>query len=102
MKTYTKKDISAMTAKKSNVKLKVSEKVTNELFKVLRNTLMSASPEIRIEIRNLGVFEVHQTNPKPNARNPKTGEKIYIPAKRKVHFKPGKYIKSKLKKSLKE
>ena len=30
---------------------------------------------------------------KPEARNPKTGEFVFVPARRKVHFKPGKQIK---------
>ena len=35
-------------------------------------------------------------NSKPNAHNPKTGETIYIPARRRVSFKPGKILKEAL------
>ncbi|NQT24276.1 HU family DNA-binding protein, partial [candidate division KSB1 bacterium] len=47
-----------------------------------------------------GVFEVKKTKPKPKARNPKTGEIIYVPARRKTHFKAGKLLKEVLKQPL--
>ena len=49
------------------------------------------------EIRNFGVFEVKPTKAKPRARNPRTNEEIYVPARRKTHFKPGKLLKEVLK-----
>ena len=49
-----------------------------------------------IEIRGFGVFQVKDTRPKPAARNPRTGEIIYVPARRKTHFKPGRLLKEAL------
>ncbi|MBT7913168.1 integration host factor subunit beta, partial [Candidatus Bathyarchaeota archaeon] len=37
--------------------------------------------------------------PKPAARNPKTGEIVYVPARRKTQFKPGKVLKAAMEKS---
>ena len=62
--------------------------------------MSEANPEMRIEIRDYGVFEVKKTKPKPKARNPKTGEIIYVPARKKTHFKAGKMLKEVLKKPL--
>ncbi len=45
--------------------------------------------EERIELRNFGVFEVKQRAPR-KARNPRTGDKVYVPSKNVVTFKPGK------------
>ncbi|MGB0603832.1 MAG: HU family DNA-binding protein, partial [Candidatus Latescibacterota bacterium] len=39
---------------------------------------------------------VKDTKPKPAARNPRTGEVVYVPARRKTHFKPGKQLKEAL------
>ena len=50
----------------------------------------------RIEIRGFGVFQVKATRPKPAACNPRTGEIIYIPARRNTHFKPGWLLKDAL------
>lgn len=63
---------------------------------------MEANPEIRIEIRDFGVLEVKKTKAKPKARNPKTGEIIYVPARRKTHFRAGKLLKEAMKKPLSE
>ena len=61
---------------------------------------MEADPLIRIEIREFGVFEIKKTKPKPKARNIKTGEFIFVPGRRKIHFKPGKLLKEYLKKKI--
>ena len=53
---------------------------------------------IRLEIRNFGVFEIKPTKAKPKARNPKTNEIVYVPPRRKISFKPSKKLSSKLKK----
>jgi len=45
--------------------------------------------ENRIELRNFGVFEVKRRAPR-KARNPRTGDKVYVPSKNVVTFKPGK------------
>lgn len=42
----------------------------------------------RIEIRGFAAFSTHLRKPRV-ARNPKTGERVEVPAKRAIHFKPG-------------
>jgi len=42
----------------------------------------------RIEIRGFGTFSIRQHAAKMG-RNPKTGEKVSVPRKNSVHFKPG-------------
>lgn len=46
----------------------------------------------RVEIRGLGSFSCHYHAPR-KARNPRTGEKVYIEGKYKPHFKPGNELK---------
>ena len=100
MRTVTKKDVTKRTAQLLNVQVTDTELVVDSVFNALRNIMIHANPEVRIEIRDFGVFEVLQTNPKPNARNPRTGEILYVPARRKTHFKAGKILKTILKKPL--
>jgi integration host factor subunit beta len=64
--------------------------------------MVEADPEIRIELRDFGVFEVKKTKAKPKARNPKTNETVFIPSRRKTHFKPSKRLKKILQVPLKE
>jgi len=96
-KTITKKDVAKRTAKLSGEKIYLAEKIVDQVFISLREFMAEAEPEVRIEIRDFGVFEVKTTKPKPKARNPKTGEIIYVPARRKTHFKAGKLLKDVLK-----
>jgi integration host factor subunit beta len=100
MRTVTKKDVTKRTAQLLNVKIADAELVVDNVFIALRDIMIHANPAVRIEIRDFGVFEVLQTHPKPNARNPRTGEIIYVPARRKTHFKAGKILKTILKKPL--
>lgn len=98
--TITKKDVSKRTAKIVGEKIYLTERVVDGVFQALREFMCEADPEVRIEIRDFGVFEVKKTKPKPKARNPKTGEIIYVPARRKTHFKAGKLLKDVLKQPL--
>jgi integration host factor subunit beta len=97
METITKKDVAKRVADELSEKILVTEKIVDGIFTVLRKILSEANPEVRIEIRDFGVFEVKCTRPKPKARNPRTGEIIYVPARRKTHFKAGKLLKDVLK-----
>lgn len=97
MNTVTKKDVAKRTAQELGEKIYTAEIFVDKVFTVLRKILSEADPEVRIEIRDFGVFEVKKTKPKPKARNPRTGEIIYVPARRKTHFKAGKLLKDILK-----
>ena len=97
MKTYIKKDIIEMTAEKTGMDLKQASRAVDAVFSSLRDLMVQPNREIRIEIRNFGVFEVKRTAAKPKARNPqKPDQTIYIPPRRKTLFRPGKIIKDKL------
>jgi integration host factor subunit beta len=100
MRTVTKKDIAKRVAEDLGGKIQDYEKVVDTVFIVMQKILSEADPEIRIEIRDFGVFEVKVTKPKPKARNPRTGEIIYVPTRRKTHFKAGKLLKDILKQPL--
>ncbi len=101
-KTFTKKDIVKQTANDLNVNMHEIEDVVNGVFKSIRDILTRDERELRIEIRNFGVFEVKQTKAKPKARNPRTNEIVFVPPRRKTHFKPGIIIKEALKKPIED
>ena len=98
--TITKKDVVKRTAKLVGEKISDTEIIVDSVFKALRQIMSEANPEVRIEVRDFGVFEVKKTKAKPKARNPKTGEIIYVPAHRKTHFKPGKMLKGVMRRAL--
>ena len=49
----------------------------------------------RIEIRGFGSFALNQRAPRLG-RNPKTGEKVAVPAKYVPHFKAGKELRERV------
>lgn len=102
LKTYTRKDIEVRLDDKLAGKKLTQKLLVDSLFECLREVIMDADPVSRLEIRDFGVFEVKKTKPKPKARNLQTGEFIYVPGRRKIHFKPGKIIKEFLKEDFRE
>ena len=102
MMTYTKRDIVRRVAEANGEPMIKVEPWVDSVIVAIREIMMSANTECRIEIRDFGVFEVKETKAKPKARNPKTNEVIYVPAHRKTHFKPSKLLKSFLREPLED
>ena len=94
--TITKKDLALLVSRSTGCKKNLAAKMVDSLFVAMRDSLIQGN---RIEIRGFGVFQVKDTRPKPAARNPRTGEIIYVPARRKTHFKPGRLLKEALHKN---
>lgn len=63
--------------------------------KVLDAVLDTLVEEGRIELRNFGIFQVKRRRPR-RARNPRTGEKVFVPEKRVVTFKPGQIMQQRV------
>ena len=100
--TLTKKDVARAVAAATGEPLYQCEPWVQATIEALRRLMAEADPEVRIELRDFGVFEVKKTKAKPKARNPKTNETVFIPARRKTHFKPGKSLRDTLQTPLEE
>ena len=93
MATTTKKELALKVSLETGCKKNLASKMVDTVFEAMRISLIEGK---RIEIRGFGVFQVKETRPKPAARNPRTGQIIYVPARRKTHFRPGKLLKEEL------
>lgn len=91
--TLTKKDVARRVAELMDEPIYRSEPWVSAVIDALGELMLEADPEVRIELRDFGVFEVKKTKAKPKARNPKTNETVFIPSRRKTHFKPSKRLK---------
>ena len=60
-----------------------------------KSELMARLAELFIEIRGFGSFDLNYRPPRVG-RNPKTGERVEVPAKRVPHFKPGKELRERV------
>jgi integration host factor subunit beta len=98
--TLTKKDVARRVSELMNEPIYKCEPWVASVIESIGEMMMSADPDIRIELRDFGVFEVKKTRAKPKARNPKTNETVFIPSRRKTHFKPSKRIKAVLQQPL--
>ena len=65
---------------------------------VIQSIFQSLKNGQNAEIRNFGRFSIKTIKSKPSARNPATGEKIYVPEKRKVAYKMAKQLKERINK----
>jgi nucleoid DNA-binding protein len=90
----TKKEIVKQIADRiGETQLKTKE-IVQRTFDAIVETLLEDG---RIELRNFGVFEVKQRKAR-KARNPRTGDKVDVPPKNVVTFKPGKIMEEKVRK----
>ena len=65
------------------------------MFDTITESLVTNKP---VELRDFGRFSIKKIKAKYNARNPKTGEIIYVPQKKKVSFKMSKHLKQEINK----
>jgi nucleoid DNA-binding protein len=79
-----KNDLVNKISQTTGIKGAIIQKVLREFVKILAETLRSGD---KISISGLGMFCVKNTKPK-KGRNPKTGEIVPIPARKKVSFRP--------------
>ena len=69
--------------------------VSQIVQKTLDTIVKTLVEERRVEIRNFGVFEVRWRKSR-RARNPRTGEKVVVPEKCTVTFKPGRAMEERV------
>ena len=93
---YTREDIIRKAGDKLNLTHNEMKLILDTILDSIAEILTEDHSRIRIELRNFGVFEVKPTLAKPRARNPRTNEEVYVPPRRKIHFKPGKIIRQEL------
>ncbi len=92
MATTTKKDLIDRIADETQQKRTVVKK-TVQAF--LDNVIKEIGQGNRLEFRDFGVFEIRDRAPRM-AQNPKTLERVPVPAKKTVKFKVGRLMKEAL------
>jgi len=83
-----KAELIEVVAQKTETK-KQAQEIVDLILDTIKSTL---SKNEAVAIAGLGAFKVKQTKARMG-RNPKTGESIQIPAKKKVSFKVAKDLK---------
>jgi nucleoid DNA-binding protein len=88
----TRKEIVRSIAEDLGLTQVKTKKIVHKVFDLIVQTLLE---EGRVELRNFGVFEVKRREPR-RARNPRTGEKVDVPEKSVVTFKPGQIMQQRV------
>ncbi|MBS0208699.1 MAG: integration host factor subunit beta [Planctomycetes bacterium] len=88
----TKKEIVKTISDEIGLTQLKTKEIVQKTFDAIVETLVA---DKRIELRNFGVFEVKKRAAR-KARNPRTGDKVYVPEKYVVTFKPGKEMEERV------
>jgi integration host factor subunit beta len=88
----TKKEIVKEISEEIGLTQLKTKEIVQKTFDAIVKTLVEDG---RIELRNFGVFEVKKRAAR-KARNPRTGDKVFVPEKFVVTFKPGKEMEEKV------
>ena len=75
------------------------QSIFNIMFDTVLDSLINHKP---VELRDFGRFSIKTIKAKYNARNPKTGEIIYVPEKKKVSFKMSKHLQQEVNRRIKK
>ncbi len=85
----TKKDLIELVAKKGNLTNKAARDAVLAFLNGIRDSLKRGE---KVVITGFGTFSIRKRAERPG-RNPKTGEKITIAARKAPGFTPGKTLK---------
>jgi len=88
----TKKEIVKTISEDIGLTQLKTKEIVQKTFDAIVDTLVE---DRRIELRNFGVFEVKKRAAR-KARNPRTGDKVFVPEKFVVTFKPGKEMEERV------
>ena len=88
----TKKEIVKTISEEIGMTQLKTKEIVQKTFDAIVETLVE---DKRIELRNFGVFEVKKRAAR-KARNPRTGDKVFVPEKYVVTFKPGKEMEERV------
>jgi integration host factor subunit beta len=92
MKTITKKELVSRIADQSGVTKVVVKEVIQQFLDEIIRELAAGN---RLEFREFGVFETKDRAAR-QAQNPRTLEKVDVPAKRIVKFKVGRLMRGRV------
>ncbi len=85
----TKADLVDQVSRSSELSKKDAEVIVQTVLDSIIESLKSGE---KVELRGFGSFRLRDRASR-QGRNPKTGEKVFVPAKRVPYFKPGKDLK---------
>jgi integration host factor subunit beta len=84
--------IDALVDRVDRLTKKEAELIVNVVLESIANALVAGD---KVELRGFGSFKVKERRSR-EGRNPKTGERVYVEAKRVPYFKAGKELRDRV------
>jgi integration host factor subunit beta len=84
--------IQRLAEKNPHLYLRDIEKIVDTVFQEITDALVDGN---RVELRGFGAFSIKERDARMG-RNPRTGESVYVDAKRLPFFKTGKALRERL------
>ena len=84
-----KADLAGMVSGLEGLASGEAEAIVDAIFETMIAAIQSVD---KIEIRGFGSFRIRQRNPRIG-RNPRTGQRVEVPAKRVSYFKPSQDLR---------
>lgn len=88
----TKSELIEVVAERIDIPKNRAYDVVNAIFDAMKDALLE---EDRIELRGFGSFSIREYDARVG-RNPRTGEEVFVDAKKSVHFKVGKELRERV------
>ena len=85
-----KAELVEKVASQTGLTQKLTEIIVNTVFQSITDSLAEGG---KVELRGFGSFRVRERNPRIG-RNPKSGEKVEVPAKKVPFLKAGKELRA--------
>ena len=85
----TKTELVEEVSRNADLSKKDSEVIVQAVLDSIVESLKTGE---KVELRGFGSFRLRERASR-EGRNPKTGEKVFVPAKKVPYFKPGKELK---------
>jgi len=82
----------ALVEKIDRITKKEAELIVNVVLKSISDSLASGD---KVELRGFGSFKIKERRSR-EGRNPKTGEKVFVEAKKVPYFKAGKELRERV------
>lgn len=91
----TKQKVAVIVARQARVSFDSALLILDQVLNVMVNTMAQGE---EIEFRNFGVFKIVVTKPRIGRNPNKPEDMVLVPARRKVKFIPGKWLKEEVRK----
>lgn len=100
MAIIKKETLVTLFSKKTGIPKYRARPIVNVLFSILVRVILEMQVDDELTLRGFGTWKIKKRKARDNARNPKTGEQVFLPPRRVVVWEPARFLKNELARKL--